>query len=712
MGDVVLQSLARLITKAYKWIIIGWIIVAVIMGFFAVRLPAILEGDGFNMDAEHAVVMEKATERFGIAAETMFVVFDDVDDERIEASMAEIAALGVVSDIVSPLDDATLYTEKLSYALLNFNDTERNMFDIVAQLRETIADDANVMLTGQSAISKDISSASQRDLLVAEGIGLPIAIIVLLLAFGTVVASLIPLIVGLSAVIVSFGVMSIVGQSVDLSIFILNIVPMLGLALSIDFALLFISRFREERKKSDIFAAITTTVRTAGRAIIFSAFCVFIGLGAMFLIKVDIFRDIAIGGMLIVTAAVLSSITLLPALLIAFGERINKWRLLRVKANGADRWRKFAHAVIKRPVTITIVATALLCTALLPVVNMELTIPQIDALPESYESREAYEMINEHFSLDTQSPVYVVATRENGWDDTEGLALMQQFEQHLREEPLVDEVMTIYAMSGIDSPEMWQQMWQSPLGAEQLSPLWEGFVQDEQLFVPLTLTVAGASEEAQQFVRQLADDYPSTFPDMDFVVGGQAKFNQEIFDEISDKIILVIAVIMISTFIVLMIAFRSLIIPLKAIFMNVIGLAATFGILVYIFQYGHFGLTPGTIALIIPAIVFSLVFGLSMDYEVFLISRMQEEYDKTGDNDHATVEGLAMTSKIITSAALIMIVLTGAFAIADVMPVKQIGVGIAIAVAIDASIIRLLLVPSLMKLFGKWNWWLPFSKRR
>lgn len=712
MGDVVLQSLARLITKAYKWIIIGWIIVAVIMGFFAIRLPAILEGDGFNMDAEHAVVMEKATERFGIAAETMFVVFDDVDDERIEASLAEIAALGVVSDIVSPLDDATLYTEKLSYALLNFNDTERNMFDIVAQLRETIADDANVMLTGQSAISKDISSASQRDLLVAEGIGLPIAIIVLLLAFGTVVASLIPLIVGLSAVIVSFGVMSIVGQSVDLSIFILNIVPMLGLALSIDFALLFISRFREERKKSDIFAAITTTVRTAGRAIIFSAFCVFIGLGAMFLIKVDIFRDIAIGGMLIVTAAVLSSITLLPALLIAFGERINKWRLLRVKANGADRWRKFAHAVIKRPVTITIVATALLCTALLPVVNMELTIPQIDALPESYESREAYEMINEHFSLDTQSPVYVVATRENGWDDIEGLALMQQFEQHLREEPLVDEVMTIYAMSGIDSPEMWQQMWQSPLGAEQLSPLWEGFVQDEQLFVPLTLTVAGASEEAQQFVRQLADDYPSTFPDMDFVVGGQAKFNQEIFDEISDKIILVIAVIMISTFIVLMIAFRSLIIPLKAIFMNVIGLAATFGILVYIFQYGHFGLTPGTIALIIPAIVFSLVFGLSMDYEVFLISRMQEEYDKTGDNDHATVEGLAMTSKIITSAALIMIVLTGAFAIADVMPVKQIGVGIAIAVAIDASIIRLLLVPSLMKLFGKWNWWLPFSKRR
>lgn len=703
-----LLSLARLITKVYKWIIVAWVVLAIIMGFLAIRLPSILEGDGFNMDAEHARVMERATAQFGIASETMFIVFEHVDDEQIEASIAKVDALDLASDITSPLVDASLYTDELSYALLHFDHAEHNMSDVVSQIREAIDGDEGVMLTGQSAISKDISSASQRDLLVAEGIGLPIAIIVLLLAFGTVVASLIPLIVGLSAVIVSFGIMSIIGQSMDLSVFILNIVPMLGLALSIDFALLFISRFREERKKKDMSEAITTTIQTAGRAIIFSAFCVFIGLGAMFLIKVDIFRDIAVGGMLIVTGAVLSSITLLPAILIALGERVNKWRLIRVKANGADRWRKFAHAVIKRPVTITIIATVLLCTALLPVVNMELKIPQIDALPESYESREAYELINDTFSLDTQSPVYVIATRENGWDDLEGLSLIKRFEDHLTEQALVDEVMTIYALSGIDSPEMWEQMWQSPMGAEQLSPLWESFVQAEDLFVPITLTVDGSSEEAQNFVRQLAD----SFPDMDFIVGGQAKFNQEIFDEISDKIILVVSVIMISTFIVLMVAFRSLIIPLKAIFMNVIGLAATFGILVYIFQYGHFGLTPGTIALIIPAIVFSLVFGLSMDYEVFLISRMQEEYDKTGDNDHATVEGLAMTSKIITSAALIMIVLTGAFAIADVMPVKQIGVGIAIAVAIDASIIRLLLVPSLMKLFGKWNWWLPFSRRR
>ena len=223
----------------------------------------------------------------------------------------------------------------------------------------------------------------------------------------------------------------------------------------------------------------------------------------------------------------------------------------------------------------------------------------------------------------------------------------------------------------------------------------------------VNLDAESASSEAQQFVRDLnKEDF-----DVEIGLAGLPKFNQEIFDEIANKIGLAITIIVVTTFIILMIAFRSILIPIKAILMNVLGLASTFGILVYIFQYGHFGLTEGTIVLIIPVLVFCLVFGLSMDYEVFLISRIQEEYDKGATNTTATVDGLVSTSKIITSAALIMIVLTGAFAFTDVIPVKQIGVGIAIAVAIDATIIRLMLVPSLMKLFGDWNWWIPFRKR-
>ncbi|WP_348775005.1 MMPL family transporter [Psychrobacillus sp. NEAU-3TGS] len=274
------------------------------------------------------------------------------------------------------------------------------------------------------------------------------------------------------------------------------------------------------------------------------------------------------------------------------------------------------------------------------------------------------------------------------------------------EDKHVDSVNTIFSASNISTIEQWEQSLQVSEVKAQLTPLLESFVQGKKLLIPVTLDLNGSSDEAQDWAREWSEKDLG----VDMMLGGQPKFNQEIFDEIFNKVGLLLAIILGSTFIILMIAFRSILIPLKAIIMNIIGLSSTFGILVYIFQYGHFGIEETTIALIIPVIVFSLVFGLSMDYEVFLISRIQEEYSKSLNNTAATIEGLTSTSKVITSAALIMIVITGAFAFTDVMPVKQIGLGIAIAVAIDASIIRLLLVPSLMKLFGKWNWWMPFRK--
>jgi RND superfamily putative drug exporter len=701
-----MRTLARFVTKAYKYIILAWIAIFVVLSFFAIKLPGLLEGDGFRMDGEHAAVMNIVSNEFDMPAETMFLVFDDVPDDKIATTLNKVDELNVTSEISSPLDNDKQYKEGVSYALLHFDNEAEDMSAIVTDMRDAFGNEKGITLTGASAISKDINTASQHDLMTAEAIGLPIAIIILLFAFGTVVASFVPLVIGIVTVVSSFGVLSILGGKMELSIFVLNIIPMLGLALSIDFALLFISRYREERKKGEIHQAVATTIRTAGRSVIFSAFCVFIGLGAMLLIRVDIFQNIAIGGMIVVAMAVLASVTLLPSLLIALGNRIEKCQLLKEKPAEANGWRKFANAVIKRPVMITIVAFVLLGIAIIPVKNMDLAIPALDSLPKSYDTRQAFELIDKEFGLADQASVYVIAERANGWMDEKGLQSMKALEKELLKDPIVDEVTTIFTASDIDSVEQWEQAMTVPEMATGLSPLVETFVKDKQLMIPVTLGANGSSDVAQEWVR----DWSGKKTDWNLSIGGQPKFNQEIFDEIFDKILYVLLVILVSTFFILMIAFRSILIPIKAIVMNIAGLAATFGILVYIFQYGHFGLEAGTIALIIPVIVFSLVFGLSMDYEVFLISRMQEEYAKTLDNDHSTVEGLATTSKIITSAALIMIVLTGAFAFTDVMPVKQIGVGIAIAVAIDATIIRLLLVPSLMKLFGKWNWWLPFRK--
>lgn len=701
-----MRIFSQFISKTYKWMAIFWVAVLITMAVFAIRLPDLLEGDGFRIDGEHEAVMDTVSKEFDMPAESMFIVFDKQSDETIQQTLEKVESLQLTSGIDSPLDDASLQKDDVAYALLHFDHEADNMPQAVTDIRAQFDEQEGITLTGESPLSKDINEASQKDLITAEAIGLPVAVIILLFAFGTVVAAFVPIAIGITTVITSFGILAFIGEKMDLSIFVLNIIPMLGLALSIDFALLFISRYREEREHASIENAVKTTIQTAGRSVIFSAFCVFIGLGAMLLIQVDLFQNIAIGGMIVVAMAMLTSITLLPSILLLLGDRIDKWQLLKVKKNGANRWRQFANKVIKRPVTITFVAVILLAIAMFPVKNMKLTIPELDALPMSYDSRAAFELMEDTFNMKDTSSLYMIAERADGWNNDDGLQDLQSLEETLIEDELVEEATTIFSASDIDSVDEWKGAMQVPEMAASLEALVEQFIQDDRVMIPITLNVDGASDQAQKWVR----DWQKNHPDWAVQIGGEARFNQEIFDEIWDKIGIVLSVIIASTFIILMIAFRSLLIPIKAILMNVIGLASTFGILVYIFQYGHFGLPAGTIALIIPVLVFSLVFGLSMDYEVFLISRMQEEYASSFNNDKATVEGLATTSKVITSAALIMIVLTGAFAFTDVMPVKQIGVGIAIAVAIDATIIRLLLVPSLMKLFGNWNWWLPFNQ--
>ncbi|MCM3086666.1 MMPL family transporter [Bhargavaea ginsengi] len=702
-GRSLLRTLANFVIRFPKWVIAVWILIAGFMAYQAVQLPGVLEGDGFRMDGDYEQVADRLTDEFGLPAETMFLVFEDMTDEEIETAVSDVEDLGLAEEIVSPLEDDSLYTEELSYALLHFEE-DADMSEAVSSIQET-ADHDGAVLTGGTAISEDINKASQRDLVKAEAIGLPIALVVLLLAFGSVVAALVPFFVGIATIITTFGTMTLIGQSMDLSIFMLNIVPMLGLALSIDFSLLFINRYREERKKQSVEGAVRTTILTAGRSVLFSAFCVFIGLGALFIIQIDLFKNIGVGGMAVVSLAVLSSLTLLPAVLLVLGDRLNKWTILKVKEEGASGWRKFAERVIKRPVLVTIGALLILGVFMIPVKDMELTIPEMDSLPASNDTRQAFEKIEVEFGL-SNSTAYLIAEREGGWEDEDGIREIENLQDALLDDSRTDEVSTIFTEGEIEDADTWLQATQMPETAAAVEPLLDSFIEGDSLLVPVTLKPEGASAEAQEWAR----DWAEKDTEWNLSVGGYPKFNQEIFDEIWDKIIYVLAIIIVSTYIILMIAFRSVLIPLKAIIMNVIGLSAAFGALVYIFQYGHFGLEAGTIALIIPVLVFSLVFGLSMDYEVFLISRIQEEYTKDYDNDRATVEGLAATSKIITSAALIMIVLTGAFAFTEVMPVKQIGVGIAIAVAIDATIIRLLLVPSLMKLFGKWNWWMPFRK--
>ncbi|MFL1997908.1 MMPL family transporter [Lysinibacillus irui] len=701
-----MKTISTFITAHAKAIVAIWLIIFLAMAYFALQLPGKLQGDGFFVEGDHTYVTNELAENFDLPSDTILIVFDQAKDQKIEDTLKKLDRINEIHSIQSPLEDSSLRKDDIAYAMVHLKNDVENLPEIVEEFRSLIEGDG-ISITGGPVISADINTASQKDLASAEAIGLPIAIVVLLLAFGTVIASILPIVIGIVTVVTAFGIMTLLSGSVNLSIFVLNIVPMLGLALSIDFALLFINRYREERAHTSIGQAIQTAIQTAGRSIIFSAVCVMIGLGAMIVIDVEIFHNIALGGTIVVLLAVLSGLTLLPATMMLLGDRLNKWRILRVKPGGANRWRGFAGFVMKHPVAIVISALLLLGIGMLPLKDIKLVIPQVDSLPTKYDARSAYDQLDKTFGLGESSTLYLLAERKEGWEDSEARELIYTIQEKLLKDPLVLEVSTIYTAANIQTPEELSASLAIPQVAEQLKPVIHTFSKDTQLFIPITIDAAGSSTTAQTFARTWMEKDLN----VSFALGGPAKFNQEIFDEIASKIVLAIAIIIVSTFFILMLAFRSVLIPLKAIIMNIIGLSSAFGILVYIFQYGHFGIEAGSIVLIIPVIVFCLVFGLSMDYEVFLISRIQEEYLKGADNTRATIDGLTSTSRIITSAALIMIVITGAFAFTDVMPVKQIGVGIAIAVAIDATIIRLMLVPSLMKLFGDWNWWLPFSKK-
>lgn len=700
-----MKRLGNFVTTYPKLIIGLWSIFFVITAILAIQLPSKLEGDGFTVEGDHSAVTDELTTTFNLPKETIFVVFDNKTDAEISAVMEKLTKYEPISSLQSPLEQPNLYKNQIAYAILNFDKDVENISAIVTELRDMLEKEENVAITGGPVLSNDISAASQKDLMNAEAIGLPIALIVLLLAFGSVVASVLPILVGIFSVVGALGIMTLIGDTFTLSIFVLNIVPMLGLALTIDFALLFINRYREERSKSTVEEAVKTTIQTAGRSIVFSAACVMIGLGAMIVIKVDIFQNIALGGTLAVGFAVVGGLTLLPALICVLKDKLNKWTIVKVKTN-TSRWERFAGFVMKHPIKIILAATIALGIGIVPIKDLTLTIPSVDALPTSFDSRAAFEKLHDEFNLTDNTVVYFLAEREEGWVDEAGLTALFDIQKEFEDDPLVTNVSTIFSETQLDSVAAWQQSMTIPQVAAQLEPLVDTFIQDKQLFIPITIETESTTKEAKEWIYHWMDEDLGVA----FKLGGPAKFNQEIFDETADKIMIAIAIILVSTFIILMLAFQSILIPLKAILMNVIGLGATFGILVYIFQYGHFGLEAGTISLIIPVITFCVVFGLSMDYEVFLISRIQEEYHNGHSNTNATINGLAKTSKIITSAALIMIVLTGAFAFTDVVPVKQIGVSIAIAVAIDATIIRLLLVPSLMKLLGDWNWWMPFRK--
>jgi len=724
-----LQRLADISLRYPKLILLLWSLFFVFFGHYATRLPDSLKDHGLMPRGAYVQVEHILASEFHIPQDPIILVFEKKRsaapaqlERYIQLTLDRMQGVKGLSQVLSPLGRKDMMSGDFAYALLGYrqhmdvHEKQEMLDEIHSHL--PIQQDIKVMLTGKPVVQADVNKASQHDLGKAERIGIPAAFIILWLAFGGIVSALIPILVGLIGVGGTMGIMYGLGTKIELSNFVLNVIPMVGLALSIDFALVLVSRFREELQSGSSEQALRTTMMTAGRTVLFSAASVFLGLFGIMFIPLPMFSSIAIGAMTVLTVSVLLSLTFVPALLTLVSPVIQaeqkpllvagKYKPLPVAGKHKFSFALFAIA-LARPIRMLVMAAAVLLLCLLPLAQMNLTTPDATSLPSSYPSREAFDKLQAHISSQESSDVYLLAySRGAGFRSEDWLhafSLQQQLEASQGVER-VDSIFTTLQTSGLPHrPELLVAYLQKPSAKEAFGPIVQQFVRENKMLLRVRLHGEPSSTDVMRWLRQWEQEGKAA--QLPFLLGGEAKYQQEVYDAIFGNLVRVFLFIFVSNYIILFLAFRSLLIPLKTILMNLLSLGASFGILVWIFQKGLLGMEPSSIAIMIPVFIFGLVFGISMDYGVFLVSRIYEVYKQTNDNRLAVWTGLSSVSRLINSAAAIMIAVTLPFAFGEVAGVKQLGVGIAAAIFLDATLIRMIMVPALMVLFGRWNWWVP-----
>jgi RND superfamily putative drug exporter len=631
----------------------------------------------------------------------------------------ELGATERVGDVVSywSLDrPPPLRADDSSSALVlaRVDGTEDEIRDTVDQIRErfTVDDEhVEVGVSGREAVFAEMGDTIEDDLARAELIALPITLVLLILVFRSVIAALLPIAVGGLAIIGTFFVLDAVASFTTVSIFALNLTTAMGLGLAIDYSLFVISRYREERELgNESRTAIVRTVATAGRAVFFSGFTVAVSLSALLVFPIAFLRSFAYAGIPVVALAVFGAVVLLPAGLAVLGDRINAISLpqrSRLVLEGTFWWR-IANAVMRRPWPVTIGVVLFLLVLGLPFLRVNFGLPDDRVLATEAEVRQVNDEIREHYGSDESGAASVVLPGA----DLE------------RDRPSIDayasDVSTLEGVARVDSPTGiyigGQRVTPDPPLAERFVPELpadDGVVTGTWLSV--VPSVEPVSSEGEQLVAAIRD-LPAPAGD-EVLVGGTSAVLVDEKVGTADRLPLALAIIVVATFVLLFLMFGSLLVPAKALVVNTLSLTATFGAMVWIFQEGNLSgildfTATGMLDTTTPVLMFCVAFGLSMDYEVFLLSRIKEEYDKTGDNTKSVATGLARTGRIVTAAALLISVVFLSFAASSVSFIKLFGVGLTLAVLMDATIVRATLVPAFMRLAGRANWWAPAPLKR
>jgi RND superfamily putative drug exporter len=717
MSKFGLESIARACARHPWRTLAAWVVVLACAATITVLYlgGALSNEDSFTNDPESFRATALINETFpGNNQSRELVIVRSagltVDDQQfrqyVQATTARVMALGpnVVSASIDYTTDASpvLVSTDRHAALLVFNMTRfagGAMDDskaLTAAAREASASsDFEVLVTGEASINSDFGATAESDLRTGEIFGVGIALIILVLVFGALVTAVVPLIMAMASILLAMGITALVGQVLDLSLFITNMITMIGLAMGIDYSLFVVSRYREERAAGrDKVDAIGKAGSTASRSVLFSALAVVLALAGLFLVPSTLFHSMALGAIIAVFTALLAALTLLPALLGAMGDRVNALRVpfLRKTTGGAGRpggfWDRLSHGVMRRPVTSLVMAAGVLAVIAGLYFSIDLGSAGVDTLPASMESRQGFEVLQNEFPGASIQPIDVTVS-----GDSTSPAVAQGIER----------LRTILA----GDPAF------MGAGATRTSP-------GGGLTV-LSLVVLGDpnGEAAQAAVRTLRTDYlPAAFTGTGLVAGtdvlttGQTSYVIDYLDTINGATPWVFLFVLGLSFVLLLVVFRSLIVPLKAIVMNLLSVGAAYGLMVAVFQKGWGADLLGLqkvdfVEAWVPLFLFAVLFGTSMDYHVFLLSRIRERFDQTGDNRESVAFGLRRTGGIITGAALIMVAVFGGFAAGDLVMFQQLGFGLAVAVFLDATIVRSILVPAAMRLLGTANWWFP-----
>ncbi len=721
----------RLGTFAYRrrvWVLIAWVGILFALGPALGKISDNLSQGGFEVPGSQSDFVAKAVENDFSAYELtdLLVMKSDTltaTDPKfrqtfgtVRDALLKAPGVAAVSDPYAAPERSISRDGRVLTATVGITDDQDQALANNPAVEKAVEEAAKgsgitALVTGAPPFYAAFEHTTTTDLERAERIALPITLIILVIAFGSVVAAGVPLVMALVGLGVAFGVISIIASQTTVSTFAQNTASMVGIGVGIDYSLFILTRFREHlRNDRAVSQAISEAMASSGKAVFVSAMTVVVALAGTQLVNVAAFRSMGFAPMIAVALAGAAALTLLPAFLGLLGRRVNKWAIKRKRSVEGAVWHRWAMTVMRRPWTALVVSVLVLGVLAAPALGLRMGSSGPSILPPDAGPRVAAEITAEAFGEGQVAPVQIVVDDPRGilgagFNDIYSLA------QRIARDPEVARVDSVATIIPNAPPQQALAVANSPQAKPFVSTL---VVRNGTRTILYAVTKHGPQSDAvDAFVERLRDQLPRVLPaGVTAAVGGDGALNTDINNEMQNKLIPVVGLVMLLSFLVLMLFFRSILLPLKAILMNTASVLATYGVIVFIFQQGHFeGLlgfeSTGNIDSFLPLFLFCILFGLSMDYEVFMLARIREEYLRTHDNTEAVGWGLEHTARIITSAALVMVTVFGAFAFASLAPIKAMGFGLATAVFLDASLIRVVLVPATMRLMGDWNWWLP-----